>query len=125
MELSEGFTDEELHAVVALARSVRSKLPREGGEDPTRANDERASGREDGVLAGDGPPGRRTLTDAMYRALTSAITEAETAPDGRVVVLRGEGDAFTAGNAHQQFAAVAMGNGPPEGVLHFIGSSAR
>lgn len=78
--------------------------------------------KKDGVLTlvMDRQEKKNALTDAMYRALTSAITEAETAPDVRVVVLRGEGDAFTAGNDIGEFAAVAMGGGPPEGVLRFI-----
>lgn len=78
--------------------------------------------KEDGVLTVimDRPGKKNALTDAMYRAMCDAIAGAESDPLARVIVLRGEGDAFTAGNDVSEFAAVAMGGGSPENVLRFI-----
>ena len=45
----------------------------------------------------------------MYGALADAITAAETDKATRVVVLRGEGDMFTAGNDVGEFAMMATG----------------
>lgn len=78
--------------------------------------------KEDGVLTVtiDRPGKKNALTDAMYRAMCDALSAAETDADARVVVLRGEGDAFTAGNDVTEFAAVAMGGASPANVLRFI-----
>jgi enoyl-CoA hydratase/carnithine racemase len=55
------------------------------------------------------PDKKNALSNAMYGALTDAIVAAETDPAARVVVLRGEGDMFTAGNDVGEFAAMATG----------------
>jgi enoyl-CoA hydratase/carnithine racemase len=55
------------------------------------------------------PDKKNALSNAMYAALTDAIVAAETDPAARVVVLRGEGDMFTAGNDVGEFAAMATG----------------
>jgi enoyl-CoA hydratase/carnithine racemase len=55
------------------------------------------------------PDKKNALSNAMYGALADAIVAAETDPAARVVVLRGEGDMFTAGNDVGEFAAMATG----------------
>ena len=55
------------------------------------------------------PDKKNALTNAMYGALADAIFAAETDADVRVVLIRGEGDMFTAGNDVGEFAAIAAG----------------
>ena len=55
------------------------------------------------------PDKKNALTNAMYGALADAIQGAETDPAIRVVLIRGEGDMFTAGNDVGEFAAIATG----------------
>jgi enoyl-CoA hydratase/carnithine racemase len=55
------------------------------------------------------PDKKNALTNAMYGALADAITAAESDGAARVIVLRGEGDMFTAGNDVGEFAAIAAG----------------
>ena len=45
----------------------------------------------------------------MYGALADAIEAAETDASVRVLLIRGEGDMFTAGNDVGEFAAIAAG----------------
>jgi enoyl-CoA hydratase/carnithine racemase len=52
---------------------------------------------------------KNALTNAMYGALADAIVTAETDKAVRVIVLRGEGDMFTAGNDVGEFAMMATG----------------
>jgi enoyl-CoA hydratase/carnithine racemase len=52
---------------------------------------------------------KNALTNAMYGALADAIERAESDPAIRVVLIRGEGDMFTAGNDLGEFAAIATG----------------
>ena len=56
------------------------------------------------------PDKKNALTNVMYGALADALVAAETDPAARVVVFRGEGDMFTAGNDVGEFAAIATGN---------------
>src|SRR5436309_15327414 len=56
------------------------------------------------------PDKKNALTNAMYGALADAIEGAQTDPAVRVVLIRGEGDMFTAGNDVGEFAAIATGN---------------
>src|SRR5260370_17104037 len=56
------------------------------------------------------PDKKNALTNAMYGALADAIEGAETDPSVRVVLIRGEGDMFTAGNDVGEFAAIAAGS---------------
>lgn len=73
------------------------------------------------------PDKKNALTNAMYGALADAIEGAETDPNVRVVLIRGEGDMFTAGNDVGEFAAIAAGSGP-RGERHvgrFLESLAR
>src|SRR5438034_2652095 len=55
------------------------------------------------------PDKKNALTNAMYGALADAIEGAETASAVRVLLIRGEGDMFTAGNDIGEFAAIATG----------------
>ena len=64
---------------------------------------------QDGVLTLtlNRPEKRNALTDAMYGALADAMEAAEQDPATRVIVFRGVGDGFTAGNDLSEFAASA------------------
>ena len=55
------------------------------------------------------PDKKNALTDAMYGKLADTIESAEFDPSTRVVLIRGEGDMFTAGNDVGEFAAIATG----------------
>ncbi len=55
------------------------------------------------------PEKMNSITNAMYAALADALTAADQDPAVRVVVIRGEGAMFTAGNDLAEFAAVATG----------------
>jgi enoyl-CoA hydratase/carnithine racemase len=72
------------------------------------------------------PDKKNALTNAMYGALADAIIAAETDLATRVVVLRGEGDMFTAGNDVGEFATMATGafNGERH-VSRFVDAIAR
>jgi len=55
------------------------------------------------------PDKKNALTNAMYGALADAMEAAESDPAVRVLLIRGEGDMFTAGNDVGEFAAMATG----------------
>jgi enoyl-CoA hydratase/carnithine racemase len=55
------------------------------------------------------PDKKNALTNVMYGALADAIVAAETDQAVRAIVIRGEGDMFTAGNDVGEFAAIATG----------------
>jgi enoyl-CoA hydratase/carnithine racemase len=55
------------------------------------------------------PDKKNALTNAMYGALADTMVAAETDHAVRAIVIRGEGDMFTAGNDLGEFAAVATG----------------
>ena len=55
------------------------------------------------------PDKKNALTNTMYAALADAILAAETDRKVRAIVIRGEGDMFTAGNDVGEFAAIATG----------------
>src|SRR4051794_18502150 len=73
------------------------------------------------------PDKKNALTNEMYGALADAIESAETNEGVRVVLIRGEGDMFTAGNDVGEFAAIASGGGSrgPRHVGRFLESLAR
>src|SRR4030081_2658053 len=72
------------------------------------------------------PDKKNALTNAMYGALADAIEGAETDPAVRVVLIRGEGDMFTAGNDVGEFAAIATGSVQGERhVSRFLQALAR
>lgn len=55
------------------------------------------------------PDKKNALTNVMYAALADAIVGAENDKTVRAIVIRGEGDMFTAGNDVGEFAAIATG----------------
>src|SRR5580704_3725523 len=55
------------------------------------------------------PDKKNALSNAMYRAVTAALTAAQKNPAIRVVLFAAEGDAFTAGNDLADFASAAAG----------------
>jgi enoyl-CoA hydratase/carnithine racemase len=72
------------------------------------------------------PDKKNAITNAMYGALADAILGAETEPATRVIVLRGEGDMFTAGNDVGEFAMMATGAFNDERhVSRFVDAIAR
>src|SRR5690606_38326694 len=58
------------------------------------------------------PEKKNALTDAMNGALADALEQAEASADIRVVVLRAEGEIFSAGNDLGEFAAQSRNQGP-------------
>lgn len=72
------------------------------------------------------PDKKNAPTDAMYGKLADSIESAEFDPSARVILIRGEGDMFTAGNDVGEFAAVAAGKSEgSRNVVRFIQSLAR
>jgi len=70
------------------------------------------------------PEKKNALTDAMYGVLADEIEGAQTDSATRVVVIRGEGDMFTAGNDLADFAAARPDDGV-RNVSRFIQALAR
>ena len=60
------------------------------------------------------PEKRNALTNAMYGVLADALQRAQDDPAIRCVLIRGEGEAFTAGNDLGDFAAVSAGTASAE-----------
>ena len=75
------------------------------------------------------PDKKNALTNAMYGALADAILAAETDANVRVILIRGEGDMFSAGNDVGEFAAIAAGAAQGERhvsrFLHALAKSSR
>jgi enoyl-CoA hydratase/carnithine racemase len=72
------------------------------------------------------PDKKNALTDAMYGKLADTIEAAESDAAVRVLLIRGEGDMFTAGNDVGEFAAVAAGKSEgSRNVIRFLQSLAR
>jgi enoyl-CoA hydratase/carnithine racemase len=72
------------------------------------------------------PDKKNALTNEMYGALADSIEGAEHDTAVRVILIRGEGDSFTAGNDLGEFAAVATGKATGERhVTRFIQSLGR
>jgi enoyl-CoA hydratase/carnithine racemase len=72
------------------------------------------------------PDKKNAITNAMYGALADAIIGAETDRAICVIVLRGEGDMFTAGNDVGEFAMMATGAFNSERhVSRFVDAIAR
>jgi enoyl-CoA hydratase/carnithine racemase len=70
------------------------------------------SSLEDGVLilTINRPEKKNALSRAMYLTLADAVEQAQDDPAVRVILLRGEGGVFTAGNDLADFAAVNVGD---------------
>jgi enoyl-CoA hydratase/carnithine racemase len=80
------------------------------------------------VITWNRPAKKNALTRAMYGAAAQALTEAETDPTVRCVLIQGAGDAFTAGNDLGDFAAANRGEANdhgPRGVSDFLQALAR
>jgi enoyl-CoA hydratase/carnithine racemase len=71
------------------------------------------------------PEKKNALTDGMYKVLADTIEDAQTNPEVRVVLIRGEGDMFTAGNDVSDFAASASGTTGPRNVTRFLKAMAH
>jgi enoyl-CoA hydratase/carnithine racemase len=75
------------------------------------------------------PDKKNALTNEMYGALADAIEGAENDAAVRVILIRGEGDSFTAGNDLGEFAAVASGKATGERhvtrFIHSLGKSTK
>ncbi len=72
------------------------------------------------------PDKKNALTNEMYGKLADAIEGAQHDAALRVIVIKGQGDSFTAGNDLSEFAAVAAGKMQGERhVTRFIHSLAR
>lgn len=61
---------------------------------------------------------KNALTDAMYGTLADALIAAERDAAQRVLLIRGEGEGFCAGNDVGEFARIAAGQGPAERNVH-------
>ena len=68
------------------------------------------------ILTLNRPEKKNALTKAMYKTLSEALEDAQNDPQTRVVLIRGEGGVFTAGNDLADFAAInqADPNAPRE-----------
>lgn len=62
---------------------------------------------------------KNAITQAMYAALADAVIGAQANPEVRVVLFRGEGDSFSAGNDIGDFASIAMGGTRPTDMAVF------
>ncbi|NEX93471.1 enoyl-CoA hydratase-related protein, partial [Caulobacter sp. 17J65-9] len=80
--------------------------------------DQVLTGLEGGVLtiALNRPDKKNAITDAMYVTVAEALEAAQADPAVRVVLLRAEGEAFSAGNDIGDFAMIAM-SGRPAGEM--------
>lgn len=87
--------------------------------------------KADGILALvlNRPEKKNALTDPMYGALADALDASNEDRETRVILLRGEGDMFTAGNDIADFAATNLGGGVkregPRNVHRFIRNVSR
>ena len=69
------------------------------------------------------PDKKNALTNEMYGKLADALEAADQDSSVRVILIRGQGDSFTAGNDIGEFAAVAAGAAKGERhVMRFIRS---
>ena len=58
------------------------------------------------------PDKKNALTNAMYGVLADGLQSAQDDPAIRCVIIRSEGDSFTAGNDLSDFASISAGSGP-------------
>ena len=65
------------------------------------------------ILTLNRPDKKNALTRAMYQTLATEITNADTDPDIRCVLIKANGDMFTAGNDLADFAAVGNSSEAP------------
>ena len=60
------------------------------------------------------PEKKNALTNAMYGALADGLQRAQDDPSIRCILIRSEGDSFTAGNDLSDFASISQGSAPTE-----------
>ncbi len=60
------------------------------------------------------PDKKNALTNAMYGALADGLQRAHDDPAIRCIVIKSEGNCFTAGNDLSDFASISAGSGPAE-----------
>ena len=65
------------------------------------------------------PAKKNATSDRMYQALAEALQRARADADVRVVLVRGSGGAFTAGNDLADFLPVAAGGRTPQDLAVF------
>ena len=58
------------------------------------------------------PDKKNALTNAMYGVLADGLQRAHDDPTIRCIIIRSEGDSFTAGNDLSDFASISAGSGP-------------
>jgi enoyl-CoA hydratase/carnithine racemase len=71
---------------------------------------------------------KNAITQAMYAALAGAVRDAGSDPEVRVILFRGEGDSFSAGNDIADFIAIGSQGGgqmTDAPVFHFLKSLAE
>ena len=66
------------------------------------------------------PEKKNAITDAMYKVVADALEDAGSNDQVRVVLFRGEGDSFSAGNDINDFVAIAMGGGGGMNVFRVL-----
>lgn len=66
------------------------------------------------------PEKKNAITNEMYACLADAIEAAGQDPAIRVIVIRGDGDGFTAGNDLKEFAGHAMGGQDDQEERHVV-----
>lgn len=86
--------------------------------------------KTDGVLSLllNRPDKKNAITDAMYKSLAIALEDADQDSQVRVILIRGAGDMFSAGNDVAEFAAAAengSGLGNVMRFLHALSSSSK
>ncbi|MCV0413846.1 MAG: enoyl-CoA hydratase/isomerase family protein [Brevundimonas sp.] len=77
------------------------------------------------TLTFDRPDKKNAITDNMYEVLANELESAETDSAVRAIVIRSEGDLFTAGNDVSEFARAAMSGMGLVNVGRFIVALAR
>jgi len=71
------------------------------------------------------PEKKKTLTGAMYDALSNALKRVEADPSIRVVLFQSDRDSFTAGNDLADFASQARHDGAVDSPVHRFSSGPR
>lgn len=66
------------------------------------------------ILTLNRPDKKNALTRAMYKTLATEITNADSDPDVRCILIKANGDMFTAGNDLADFAAIGNSPSAPE-----------
>jgi enoyl-CoA hydratase/carnithine racemase len=122
--LNEGFTEAELRNRSALVGRPPANISQRRRRMTEQIKIENAENILTLTFAR--PDKKNALTNVMYGALADAIVAAETDRAVRAIVIRGEGDMFTAGNDVAEFGAIATGAFQGERhVARFVQAIAR